>query len=154
MNDLRRGAPPLIRPMRVAELDEVARLEGLIYPFPWTLGNFKDSLGAGYSCWVLLNAEHIAGYCVVMVGVEELHLLNLSVAPDWQRQGLGTQLLRHLIDEARSYAAKRFLLEVRESNATARKFYEFFGFQSIGVRRDYYPVVDGREDAIVMELNL
>ncbi len=143
-----------VRPMRAGDLAQVAGLEAQIYEFPWSLGNFKDSLAAGYSCWVLSDLNAIVGYAVVMIGVEEAHLLNLSVVKSYQRQGLGKRLMQHLTEVANECEAKRFLLEVRQSNTVAREFYAVHGFTTLGVRRDYYPAEVGREDAVVMELML
>lgn len=143
-------APRVLRPMHQRDLDTVVGIERLIYSHPWTPGNFRDSLHAGYSCWVLEAQDGIIGYCVMMVGVGEAHLLNLSVAPAWQRHGLGSGMLRHLLERAREWGARELLLEVRPSNAAARALYAGFGFREVAVRRGYYPAEQGREDAILM----
>ena len=143
-----------MRPMRPADVRAVAAVERDIYPHPWTLGNFRDSLQAGYSCWVMECAGALAGYGVLMVGVQEAHLLNLSVARAWQRRGFGRRLLHHFIDLARSCEAQRLFLEVRPSNTAARALYAANGFRQLYVRRGYYPADQGREDAILMGLDL
>lgn len=145
---------PAMRPMRPADVRAVAAVELDIYPHPWTFGNFRDSLQAGYSCWVMECAGALAGYGVLMVGVQEAHLLNLSVARAWQRRGFGRRLLHHFIDLARSCEAQRLFLEVRPSNAGARALYAASGFRQLYVRRGYYPADQGREDAILMGLDL
>jgi ribosomal-protein-alanine N-acetyltransferase len=89
-----------------------------------------------------------------MMGVDEAHLLNLSVAAAWQRRGLGRQLLQHFIELARSYEARSLFLEVRPSNQAARALYADMGFRPVSVRRGYYPADSGREDAILMVLEL
>lgn len=141
----------LIRPMRQADLTEVARLENTLYAFPWSVGNFRDSITAGYSCWVMLREQVLIGYAVLMIGVEESHLLNLSIEAGRQRSGLGSRLMTHLLAVSRQYEAVRVLLEVRRSNDAARAFYAVHGFRELGERRGYYPAGDGREDAIMME---
>lgn len=143
-----------VRPMGEADVDRVAALEREIYPFPWSRRNFADSLNAGYSCWLYQYGEHIVGYVVVMVAGGEGHLLNLSVATDWQGQGWGRKLLLHVLDTARHYGVASLFLEVRPSNRIARRLYESAGFNEIGLRRAYYPAENGREDAIVMALQL
>jgi [ribosomal protein S18]-alanine N-acetyltransferase len=143
-----------IRPMRLDDIGAVMRMETQIYEFPWSEGNFRDSLGAGYSCWMLFGAGVLTGYAVVMMGVEEAHLLNLSIATARRRQGLGKKFMEHLRQSAKAQASQRFLLEVRQSNWVARSFYASQGFTELGVRRYYYPTGDGREDAVVMELKL
>ena len=145
---------PVFRPMRVADLDAVLAIEQGIYSHPWTPGHFRDSLHAGYSCWVVECAGYLAGYGVLMIGVSEAHLLNLSVAADWQGQGLGRSLLHHFIAIARGCDAQRIFLEVRPSNEAARWLYADIGFRELYVRRGYYPAGAGREDAILMGLDL
>ncbi len=142
------------RPMVETDLDRIAGLEPRLYSHPWTRGNFHDSLKAGYSCWVVECERDLAGYGVLMVGVREAHLLNLSIAPDWQRRGLGRALLSHFIELARAYEALQLLLEVRPSNSAGRSLYAQAGFREIAVRRGYYPAQGGREDAILMSLAL
>lgn len=145
---------PSLRPMRLVDVHEVLVTEQDIYAHPWTLGNFRDSLQAGYSCWVMECEGVLVGYGVLMVGVQEAHLLNLSVARSWQGRGFGTRLLHHFIDLARSCEAQRMFLEVRPSNAAARALYAENGFRELYVRRGYYPADEGREDAILMGLDL
>ena len=140
--------------MRTADLAGVVRIERSIYSHPWTLGNFRDSLHAGYSCWVVECDGCLAAYGVLMIGIGEAHLLNLSVAYDWQRRGLGRALLHHFIGLARQCEASRLLLEVRPSNAAARALYKAEGFLELYVRRGYYPAQAGREDAILMGLDV
>ena len=146
---------PTYRPMRSSDLDAVLVIERAIYTHPWTLGNFRDSLQAGYSCWIMECAGYLVGYGVVMPGVKEAHLLNVSIAQPLQRRGLGRQLLEYFIRVARGWEAERMLLEVRPSNVAARALYEDAGFSAKAVRREYYPVDGkGREDAILMALDL
>ncbi|PWT77177.1 MAG: ribosomal-protein-alanine N-acetyltransferase [Proteobacteria bacterium] len=145
---------PVFRPMRVADLTAIIAIERVIYSHPWTIGNFRDSLYAGYSCWVMECAGQMVGYGVLMLGVDEAHLLNLSVAHEWQRRGLGRALLEHFIRIARSWEARSILLEVRPSNVAARLLYEQAGFRELSVRGSYYPAEGGREDAILMGMEL
>jgi ribosomal-protein-alanine N-acetyltransferase len=135
-------------------LEEVVAIERAVHAHPWTRGNFMDSLVAGYECWVAYRGDLLAGYAVVMVAADEAHLLNLSVAREWQRRGIGAELTRFVVSLARTAGAHRMYLEVRPSNAAARALYRAHGFSEIGFRRDYYPATHGREDAVVMELKL
>jgi len=143
-----------IRPMGREDVEAVVAIEYEIYPFPWSYGNFRDSLNAGYSCWVYELSGLVIGYSVMMVAVGEAHLLNLGVAPGWQGRGLGRRFLHQLIDRARDYHAETLLLEVRPSNVAARQLYLSTGFSEIAVRKKYYPAEEGREDAVLMELSL
>lgn len=132
-------------------LDELLAVEQQAYPHPWTRGNFIDSLASGYQMQLLMGGEQLLGYFVAMPGVDEAHLLNLTVAPKFQRQGWAQVLLDALLLWARGCHFQWLWLEVRASNLRARHVYEKFGFQRVGERKRYYPT-DGsvREDAIVM----
>ena len=140
--------------MGMADLDEVAEIERLAYTYPWTRGNFEDSLGSGYTGLCMrAGGGHLLGYSVLMPVVDEAHLLNFCVAPAWQRQGLGARLLNWSIETARRSGFSALLLEVRPSNENALRLYERFGFELIGRRKNYYPAPQrSREDALVMRL--
>ena len=140
--------------MGVPHLDEIVAIEEAVHRHPWTRVNFVDSMAAGYHCWVAYRERATVGYGVAMIAADEAHLLNLSVAPGWQRKGVGTELTRFFVKLARDYGAEKIYLEVRPSNAAARALYANHGFSEIGLRRDYYPAGEGREDALVMELQL
>lgn len=146
------------RAMTARDVDTVVGIEARAYSFPWTRGNFIDSLAAGYETEVLhvLDAGEVAlvGYYVAMAGVDELHLLNITVAPDWQDLGLGSELLQSVRVLGRSLRLQHLFLEVRQGNHRARALYRRFGFAEVGVRPGYYPAANGREDAIVMRLAL
>ena len=156
MSAILRPDERMVMPMTVVEIDAVAAIEAAAYPFPWTRGNFIDSLAAGYPARVLLGERHrIVGYFVAMQGVDAMHLLNLTVAPSEQSRGHGRYLLDQLVALCRERRARQLWLEVRLSNARARALYVRYGFRQIGVRRGYYPAPLGRrEDAAVMSLEV
>jgi ribosomal-protein-alanine N-acetyltransferase len=137
-----------------SDLDAVVTIEREVFLFPWTQGNFSDSLDAGYHCRVLEQDRHIFGYGVMTIGAEEAHLLTLSIAPEAQGKGWGEKLLCHFIGIAREQLALTMFLDVRESDHAAARLYERLGFRQIGKRKDYYPAMGGREDSLVMELVL
>lgn len=141
-------------PMGVADLDAVTAVEQDIQAFPWTLGNFRDSLAAGHEGWLRREAGRVVAFALTMPAVDETHLLDIGVAREHQRRGLGAALLDFLCARARQAGMARMLLEVRESNGAAIAFYHRFAFAEIGRRRGYYPAHQGREDAIVMAKNL
>jgi ribosomal-protein-alanine N-acetyltransferase len=141
-------------PLAEEDLGALMEIERDLYPFPWTHGNFRDSLKAGYSCWGLWRDGELIGYAVMMMGPDEAHLLNLSVAAAHQRRGYASLVLRELFAVARERGAHRLFLEARPSNAPARALYARFGFEEVGTRRGYYPDHDGREDAIVLAIEL
>lgn len=135
--------------MTVSDVGGVMAIEVQAYSHPWSQGNFIDSLAAGHLAEVLVG-EALAGYFVAMVGFEELHLLNLTVAPALQGQGHGTALLEAVLAQAWARRLPTVWLEVRASNERARALYARRGFDEAGLRRGYYPAARGREDAVVM----
>ena len=155
MNALLQPAPSL-RPMRAADIDAVLAVERSAYGFPWTRGNFIDSLAAGYLAEMLTSPDGmLIGYYLAMAGVDEMHLLNLTVAPRHQRRGHALTLLDAVERRCREHGIAQLLLEVRASNERARQVYVRRGFAQAGLRRGYYPAGPGRrEDAIVMSLHL
>ena len=142
------------RRMRPADLGVVADLERSLYPFPWSLGNFRDSLNAGYDCWVVCHGEQVIGYAILMVALDEAHLLNIAVSAAWQNRGIGRAFLDFVLGVAREARCQIVYLEVRPSNLAARHLYRQAGFQQIAIRPDYYPAVHGREDALFLGLSL
>jgi ribosomal-protein-alanine N-acetyltransferase len=145
---------PNFEPMRESDLRPVLEIEESLYEFPWTLGNFRDSLRAGYGCWVVRDGRQLIGYAVLMLAAGEGHLLNLSIAAHAQRRGHGRNLLDDVVGVARSLDAKILFLEVRPTNEVGQRLYSGYGFKQIGVRRGYYPAHRGREDALVLALDL
>lgn len=137
-------------PMQIGDLDEVLVIEYQGFDFPWARGNFVDSISSGYSCWVCRVGGELAGYFVLMLAVDDAHLLTISVAARRQGLGFGARLLRHAMNVGLAGGASALLIEVRPSNEKALTLYRHFGFQQIGVRRAYYPATEGREDALVM----
>jgi tRNA threonylcarbamoyladenosine biosynthesis protein TsaB len=140
--------------MTPADIDTVLAIETRVQAFPWTRGNFADALAAGYDGWLACEGDTPVGFVVLMRAVDEIHLLVIGIAPDWQGTGRGRALLDYATTQARESGMARMLLEVRPSNVGAIAFYRAAGFDEIGRRRGYYPASTGREDAIVMARNL
>lgn len=144
---------PQWRPLRLSDLGYVAALEAQIHAAPWTMGNFRDALAAGYSARVGERDFRIVAYGVLMLAPGEAQILNLSVVPDARREGVGRTLLRLFVDDARSLHIEQIFLEVRPSNIAAIRLYESEGFTAVARRGEYYPGATPelpREDAIVM----
>lgn len=137
-------------PMLEADLFSVDFIEKSIYEFPWSIGNFRDSIRAGYEAFCMWQDIELIGYCVMMQAVDEMHLLNLSIRADLQGKGLGRRLLKWCIKHAKTKSVKGVVLEVRPSNHVAHELYKSEGFKLVGVRKHYYPAVEGREDALVL----
>lgn len=145
-----------LRPVLASRLDGVVAIENLAYEFPWTRGNFVDSLAAGYPMWGLHGADsNLLGYYVAMQGVDEMHLLNLTVHPAHQGRGHAIYMLDALQRLCRERHVPKLWLEVRVSNTRAHRIYLRYGFVAVGRRPNYYPASGGRrEDAIVMSLDV
>lgn len=141
--------------MTLAHLDAVVEIESVSHLTPWTRGNFVDSLEAGHAATVVVEDGIVAAYAVVMPLPGEAELLNITVAPEVRRHGVGRQLLAHVFDTARAQGAERIFLEVRASNLPAREFYLRTGFAAVGLRKAYYAGQNNqREDAILMAKEL
>ena len=142
-------------PLSLQRLDEVLQIERAVYEFPWSRANFSDSLKSGYQMQLLAAGGQILGYFVAMKGVDEVHLLNLTVAPEFQRQGWARIMLDGLAIWSRGAGTEWLWLEVRVSNLRAQHLYERYGFRRVGERKRYYPAALGsREDAVVMSVQL
>lgn len=138
------------REMLASDMGEVLSIERNAYSHPWTEGNFRDSLVGNDEIWLLECNGSIVGHGIISVAVGEAHLLNICVANQSQRQGLGRHILRYLLARSGELEADVMFLEVRNSNASALALYRSEGYQQIGIRKNYYPLGKGREHAIVM----
>ncbi|MFO7603210.1 MAG: ribosomal protein S18-alanine N-acetyltransferase [Gammaproteobacteria bacterium] len=143
-----------VRPMFEEDIAAVMAIETEVYEFPWTGGIFNDCLQVGYSCWVYQQDSEVVAYAVMSIAAHEGHILTIVVQPRKQGCGLGTSLLQFLLNIGRRQRIEKMLLEVRPSNAVALALYEKAGFCRIGRRPNYYPAPHGREDAIVMALDM
>ncbi len=143
-----------VRPMMEADLAEVAGIEQRSYSFPWSENIFRDCLRVGYICRALDLNGQIIGYGVMSLGAGEAHVLNVCVLHEFRNVGFGRRLLEHLLERAGAAGVNEAFLEVRPSNLAAIRLYQHLGFEQIGIRRGYYQAPDGREDAIVLKLDL
>ena len=155
MSAMLQPAEAFFAPMTEAQLDVVEVLERQAHPHPWQHRHFVDCLESGYQAQMLLAGDVLLGYFVAMKGFEEVHLLNLTVSPEYQRQGWAWVMLDALALWARGQGAQWLWLEARTGNTRAIHVYQAHGFRTVGQRRQYYPAADGlREDALVMSLKL
>ena len=143
-----------IRVMADADVTGIMKIETRAYAFPWTAGIFRDCMGAGYCCYVLEKNADIVAYAVMSVAAKEAHILNICVSPDMREEGYGYALMDKLVALARQLHADMMFLEVRPSNEAARRLYDKLGFNEIGTRRNYYPAAQGREDALILAMQL
>jgi len=152
-------------PMEAGDLDEVLSIEQISHAHPWTRGNFSDSLAAGHWAYCIrldsadaepgsyLDPQVLWAYCVLYPAVDELHLLNITVAPKLRRLGIAVRMMKAIEGIAASRQMPRIILEVRPSNIPAITLYQSLGYETIGVRKGYYPADEStgqREDAQVM----
>jgi len=144
----------LLRRLVDGDLDRIMEIELAAYPYPWTRSIFADCIRVGYDCWGLQAGDELIGYCIQTHTAGENHLLNLCIAPDWQKLGFGSLLLGHAIRLARMQNCDCIILEVRPSNPAGIKLYETNGFIIVAERPDYYRAEEGKESAIVMRLDL
>ena len=155
MNAVRNPIEARFEPMTEVQLDAVVALEHSAYAHPWQRSHFSDCLASGYQAQMLLADGQLLGYFVAMKGFEEVHLLNITVAPAHQRQGWALVMLDALALWARGQGVQWLWLEARAGNTRAIHVYKAHGFRTVGTRRQYYPAADGqREDAVVMSLKL
>ncbi len=141
---------PALREMQYSDVPAIVAIETGTYAFPWTATIFRDCLLAGYTSLVLEHAGGLQGYAIMSLAAAEAHLLNLCVAGQWRRRGFGTRLLQQLLSQARSAGVERIYLEVRPTNQAALEMYREAGFAELGIRRNYYRSLAGREDAMVL----
>lgn len=154
MNTQSAAIHPVVRRLVAGDVDRILEIELATYPYPWTRGIFEDCIRVGYDCWGLQLGEKLIGYSIQTNAAGENHLLNLCIAVEAQRQGYGSVLLDHAIRRARLQKCESIFLEVRPSNVAGIEIYRRYGFVNIGKRPDYYRSDLGREDAIVMRLEL
>ncbi len=146
--------PERLRPMRSDDIDGVFTIESVAHAYPWTRGIFHDCLRAGYQCWVLERVGGPIAYAILSLAPDEAHLLNLCVHPACQRRGLGRRLLGHMRELGRQWGCTSLLLEVRPSNQGAIALYRSEGFREVGRRKAYYPAPGGREDALILAVDI
>ena len=142
------------RTMQESDLSQVMLIENQVYNHPWSRGIFLDCIRGDYICRVLVDGEKLLGYSIMSAAVGEAHLLNICVDPQQQSKGIGRYLIFKVIDDAKEEDAESLFLEVRPSNTHALNLYESLGFMEVGRRKGYYPAIDGREDALVLALDV
>lgn len=145
---------PELRKMQLEDLPAVLKNERNGYTHPWSEATFKDCLLRNHECWLLLHADKIIGHSILSVAAGESHLLNICINSRSQGKGFGRLLVEHTLTRAKARAASTIFLEVRPSNQAACHLYETLGFNEIGIRHDYYPATNGREDALVLAKEL
>lgn len=144
----------LLRDMTASDIEAVLHIEQQVHAHPWTLGNFSDALASAYVCKVVESDGQPIGYAVMMQGVDDAELLDIGIAAAHQRKGFARAVVETILALARELGKQRVVLEVRASNAAAIGLYRATGFVEIGLRRAYYPADNGREDALLMGINL
>ena len=144
---------PVCRPMQLHDVPAVLKIEQAVQSHPWTEKLFVEGLQAGYLSTVLVEQNHVIGFCILQPVLDEANLLLMAIAPARQGKGLGLQLLDASLAALGDKTSVVFL-EVRQSNAAAQRLYEKAGFSQIDVRKNYYPTASGKEHAVIMALTL
>ncbi len=134
------------------DLSAIELIENEVHAYPWTRGNFLDSLKSSHTCLMMKVNDEIIGFSVIMFVLDECHLLNISIKKSMQKQGYGSHLLNEVIRRANLAYSKTIYLEVRVSNQAAIHLYDKHGFNEMSIRKDYYRAKEGREDAVLMGL--
>jgi ribosomal-protein-alanine N-acetyltransferase len=140
--------------MVAADVPVIHSIEVASYPFAWSEAIFRDCLRAGYLCSVAELDDRCVGYAILSLAADEAHVLNICIAPDYRCRGLGRKLMRFLFAQAQQKGARELFLEVRPSNLSAIRLYQSLGLQQVGVRRGYYQATHGREDALVLRVDI
>ena len=144
----------VFREISSGDLDGIVQIERAVNPFPWGEEALRDTIASSGHHLMSLREGRAVGFLLSSFVLDEAQLLLIGVSPDWQGVGVGGQLLKELINRSQDQGQKLIYLEVRSGNERAIRLYRSLGFIDIGVRRDYYPGLVGREDAIVMSLQL
>ncbi len=141
-----------IRAMELEDLDAVQTIENAAQLTPWSTSHFRDCLNnANYLCQVATYDDDPVAFLILSRILDETHVLNVVVAPAWQRRGIARLMLEQAMNEARNDAMTVMYLEVRESNSGAQSLYRELGFEVCGVRKNYYRKGDGHENAVLMQ---
>jgi len=149
-----KSGTPQFRRLKPEDAEIILKIEEKVYEYPWTLGIFNDCIRVSYECTALELEQELIGYAIMTIGASESHLLNIGIHPDYQGQGFGRLLLESMLDKARRSHAKTTFLEVRASNSRAIHLYESMGFNEIGIRHNYYPGSDRREDGVIFAIEI
>jgi ribosomal-protein-alanine N-acetyltransferase len=142
-----------LRKMELRDVKQVTEIEKLSFPSPWSAYAFTcEILDNAFANYYVLNWENddnkVIGYGGMWIILDEAHITNIAISPEYRGKRLGEILLSHLIAAARVKGVVRMTLEVRESNLSAQKLYKRLGFEPAGIRKGYY--IDNKEDAIIM----
>lgn len=146
--------PLYLRPLKEEDIADVMLIEQQMYSYPWSEGIFRDCLNVGYSNWAFIKDEQFIGYAILSIAVSEAHILNICLDPAFKGKGLGRKFLQEVLAVAKKKNAESVFLEVRPSNKVAVNLYKKVGFKQIGQRKNYYPAENGKEDAIVLSLDI
>ena len=144
----------VFREISLGDLDGIVQIERAVNPFPWGEEALRDTIASSGHHLMSLREGRAVGFLLSNFVLDEAQLLLIGVSPDWQGVGVGGQLLKELINRSKDQGQKLIYLEVRSGNERAIRLYRSLGFIDIGVRRDYYPGLVSREDAIVMSLQI
>ena len=144
---------PSVRSMKECDAEVVARLERQIFADAWTEKSILETMNQ-QQAFILVaeDEEKIIGYCIVYYVLDEAEIARIAVDSMQRKQGVGQELLRATCRMGMQKGIVRLLLDVRESNASARRFYEAFGFEEDGIRKNFYD--NPKEHAVLMSMSI
>ncbi len=143
-----------IMPMKINHLSDVYNLEVESYDFPWTKEILRDCILYRYDGFTIYFNNILVGYIISKISLPETHILNLTISPNFRKNGLGKSLVQLIINDSKIRGVEDIILEVRVNNLNAISLYENLNFKKVGVRKNYYESKEGREDAYVFKLKL
>ncbi|HHY71878.1 MAG TPA: ribosomal protein S18-alanine N-acetyltransferase [Bacillus bacterium] len=140
--------------MTEEDIEQVYEIEISSFTLPWTKEAFFNEMTMNqYAKYIVMELSHLViGYCGMWIILDECHITNVAVLPEYRGRKLGEVLLKQVIDFSKSLGVRLITLEVRVSNVVAQKLYKKYGFQAGGIRKNYY--ADNHEDALVMWVNI
>ena len=136
--------------MRKSDIEIILDIERSSNSYPWTKKNFLDCLEKNYYCLVQEIQNEVSGFAIQSIAIDESHLLNIGVKKNYRRKGFGEEILNQIILFSKVMGCRKIFLEVRISNIRAIKLYEKEGFRKVDIRKNYYKLREGREDALIM----
>ena len=138
--------------MGFSDLEEAYKIELDVNPSPWKYETFLSSFEVGHKGLICKKDNLMIGFIIFSSISPEAHILSISVRNEMQSKGIGTLLLKSMLDQCKVMNYKKIFLEVRVSNEKAINFYEKFGFSKDAIRNNYY--TDNSEDALLMSLSI
>lgn len=154
MTHVAKQKPTVIRQACASDLEIICINERKSYSIPWSNKSIQESIEGDHYVFLMKSHEHVIGHMIIQQILDETHLLNVCVVPEFQRKGMGKDWINFLLSFAAEHSSISLFLEVRISNHSAISLYTQSGFKTLATRKGYYRTHNGAEDGLVMELKL